>query len=76
MERTRLKRSAHPKLSTLKFETIALTRRIIAALIINVKSPNVKIFIGRVKTSKTGLTVTLIIPRINATIRAVKKSLT
>ena len=50
--------------------TIEETSKIIPALIIKVKSPNVKIFIGNVKTTKSGFTVILIKPKIKATQRA------
>ena len=50
--------------------TIEETSKIIPALIIKVKSPKVKILIGKVKTTKIGFIVILIKPKNKATQRA------
>jgi len=73
MESVRLKRIAQPKFLTVNPGTTALTIRIIIPLIIKVNIPKVKILIGRVRMTRTGLIIALIMPRTKATTIAVKK---
>ena len=54
-------------------KAVALIKK---ALITNVKSPKVRILIGNVKITITGLIKALMIPRTSATISAVTKELT
>jgi hypothetical protein len=55
-ESRRLKRRAHQILPTLKPATRASAKRMIMALMINRKSPNVTIVTGRVRITKMGFT--------------------
>jgi len=71
--RTKLKRRAHQNPLTANPETIFAVRRIRPALITKVKSPRVIIFIGRVRMTKMGFIIALIIPRTIATAIAVVK---
>src|SRR3990167_3634676 len=67
---------AGTKPTTSKPGTIKAVALIKKALITNVKSPRVRIFIGNVKITITGFIKALMIPRTSATIRAVTKELT
>lgn len=71
IDKTKLKRRAEKNPSTLNPGTILLTKSINTAFITKVKSPKVRIFRGRVKSSKIGLINMLIAPRTTATMRAV-----
>lgn len=53
-----------------------LVSKIKSALMTKVNSPRVKIVIGRVRMSKIGLRIALIIPRTSAVISAALKSAT
>lgn len=61
---------------TSKPGTIKAVALIKKALITKVKSPKVRILIGKVKITITGLMKALMIPKTSATIKAVKKELT
>ncbi len=71
--RTMLNNNAQPKLSTRKPGTRLLVSKISKALIIKVNNPSVRMVIGSVRRKSNGFIVTLIIPRISATIIAVVK---
>ena len=73
METTRLKSSAHQKLSTANPETKTSTSKIMRALMTNRNSPNETKVMGNVRTTSIGLTNTFTIPNRIATIRAVQK---
>ena len=75
-QRTSAAIRAGPKPVTLKPGTMLAASIISAAFITKVKSPNVRILIGKVKTTKTGLMMALMMPRTRATTRAVVKELT
>ena len=64
------KRSAHQKFLTRKLGTIAATSKTKRALITKVKSPKVKMFMGKERKSKTGLISAFTIPKTKATINA------
>lgn len=72
-ETTKLKISAHQKLSTAKPKTNMSTNKIIKALMTKRNRPRDTRVIGKVSTTKTGLTKTFTIPNKIATIRAVQK---
>lgn len=68
-----LKARAHQKPSTLNPGTSELATRTVNALIIKVKSPKVRIFIGRVSIKIIGLIITLINPKTTAVTSAAVK---
>lgn len=70
-ESKRLKSKAHHILSTLKPATKASANRMIIALIINRKRPNVMIVTGNVRITKIGFTKKLSKLSITATMIAV-----
>lgn len=73
IESTRLKSSAHQKLSTINPGTIYVVSITRVALIIRVNSPKVIILIGRVRSRKSGFKTAFIIPKTRAVTRAVVK---
>ncbi len=72
--RVPIRAGANPE--SVKPLTICATSQIRAALIIKVKSPKVKMLIGRVRIKRTGLMRAFKIPRNRAMIRAVVKPFT
>jgi len=76
MDNTMLKRTATQKPLTWKPLTTDEATRMINPLITKVKSPKVRILIGRVIRIRNGLRSILMIPRNNATHNADKKLLT
>ncbi len=72
--RAAIRAGANPE--SVKPLTICATIQISAALIIKVKSPSVKILIGRVRIIRIGFMRAFKIPKNRATIRAVVKLLT
>jgi hypothetical protein len=73
IESTIPKTKAHKKLSIVKPGTSWLTKIINKAFNTNVKTPRVKILIGRVKIISIGFKNALIIPKIKATTKEVVK---
>lgn len=69
-----IKAGMNPKTS--KPGTIKAVSLIKRALIIKVKNPKVRIFMGKVKSTIIGLIKALIIPKTSATTRAVRKEAT
>jgi hypothetical protein len=76
IDRTILKRTATQKPLTWKPLTTDEAKRMISPLITKVKSPKVRILIGRVIRIRKGFRSILTIPRNNATHNAEKKLLT
>jgi len=71
IERTKLKRSACQNPDTANPGTKFETARTKKAFIMKVKSPNVRMVKGKVKSTRIGLINILIAPRTTATINAV-----
>lgn len=70
IDKTTLKTSATQKPEIAKPGTAEDTKRTIKALITKVNKPKVKIVIGKVRISKTGLSKELTIPNARAAIKA------
>ena len=73
IDRMMLNKSAHQNPSTTNPGTILLVNNISKALITKVNNPSVKILTGKVRASRIGFTIALIIPSTSETTRAVRK---
>lgn len=72
---TKLNNIAHQKFWTVNPGTNELVNNIIKPLTIKVNKPRVRIFKGRVKIIRIGLIIVLMIPKMTATVMAVRKLL-
>ncbi len=75
-DKTIPKTNAHKKPSTTNPGTNLLTRSIRSAFITKVKSPKVRIFIGKVKIKRMGFKKAFIMPNTKATTKATVKFVT